>query len=260
MLFRRLSQRTSVLALISVVLLGTGLAACLLWSVSAASNRQSDADAVPDTTTTVLASFAAMDLPMGIASAEAIIVGQVDGQQWTSRGVQMSEWGLERQRGLGYSDAEIEDLVGRFSGYVYTHSLFRVDRTLKGDFPDGEVEIWCTGGDFEGHRCEAPGFAQLHPGPQYILFIGRAFYGGYVPLAVYEVRDGRATSTSQGRNDDMTVEELLAIIDEHKDDPFPWVPTSQQELLNPPLDTENHPMIPEEERGIPSDTTTTVSP
>lgn len=179
------------------------------------------------TTTTVQAEFLAMDLPMSIASADAIVVGRVDGKQWTSRGVQMSEWGRARQRGLGYSDADIEEQVSLFEHYVFTRSRFKIDRTLKGALPDGVVEIWCVGGEFEGHRLEALGYPQLRPGRQYVVFLGRGFDGAYGPTAVYEVRGGRATTTDQGRNDDMPVEELFAIIEEHKDDPFPWVPSSE---------------------------------
>ncbi|MGV8083003.1 MAG: hypothetical protein AB2L09_05140 [Coriobacteriia bacterium] len=175
---------------------------------------------------------------MAIASADAIVMGTVNDEQWTTRGVQMSEWGWERQRALGYSDAEIEQRISFFDDYVYTHSRFQIERALKGEFPEGAVEIWCTGGEFEGHSCEAPGRPQLSLGTRYILFIGRAFYGGYAPLAIYEISNDRATSTSQGRNDDVSVSELIAIISEHKDDPFPWTPSSE-ELRNTPSDEEN---------------------
>lgn len=212
-----------------------------------------------ETTTTVLASWPQMDLPTSVATADAVVIGEVVDGQWTSRGVQMSEWGRNRQRDLGYSDADIQGLVDNFSGYVYTHSRLRVSRSLKGDFPDGTVEVLTTGGQFKSHACVAPGFPQLHPGTRYILFLARAFYGGYEPVEVYEVHGDRAVSTTVWRKDNMRVEDLLAIIDQHKDDPFPWIPASE-ELRNLPLDEENHPMIPEEERGIPWETTTTVSP
>lgn len=216
-------RRRIVVGLVIVVAVAIGAVAAASLSATSDGGVGAQGNSA-ETSATVQASFAAMSLPEAIASADAIVLGRVDQPPWTSRGVQVSQWGRERQRALGMTDEEIDRQARRFDDIVYTNSRFQIERALKGDFPDGWVEVRCYGGQFRGYRLHAPGFPQLQPGVRCVVFLGRAFDGGYEPVAVYAIAGQMASTDHQGRHDRMPLDQLIAEIEAHRDDPNPFDP------------------------------------
>ncbi len=173
--------------------------------------------------------MAKMDLATAIASADAIVIGTVDKQlRVTQGGSALSAELRQRMRDHGLSDQAIDQQVSDFSTWIYTTWQFRVERSLKGEFTGGTIEIRRPGGELNGQKLEVPAAPQLLTGDRQLIFLVRAWDGPYQAVAVYRITGNMVSTTDQGRKDNMSLDALIAEIEAHKKDanPFQTPPTS----------------------------------
>lgn len=220
-------RRVVTIALVAGAVVAAVAIMALRWG-GASERRGTDEPVSPSMI--VNASWYAMDVTTTVTTAEAIAIGRVDGRQWTSRGVQMSDQGRAHARSLGNSDERIDEMVVEDRDMVFTHSTFHIERVLKGesvlagDMSDGTIELHQYGGEFRGWRVEARDYPQLRPGALCVVFMGRSYDGTWGPMLVFTVKSGTASSSEEwliGPNE-YALEELLALIEAYKDAPMPW--------------------------------------
>lgn len=170
----------------------------------------------------VAGTFLELDLPSSIAGADLIVLGSVARELPSRRGLGVSKEARTRLKSIGRSDAEIDSQAREFSDWVYTPSVFQIEQVLKGEFSQAIVEIRSVGGSADGVTLMSDEFPRVAAGGQQVVFLGTTWDGAYEPLAVYRVQDGKASTRDQGRKDNMPVDELLATIEKHRNDPSPF--------------------------------------
>lgn len=186
--------------------------------------RQQDANSVAEAPMRGQAAgtFLELDLPGSIASADLIVLGSVARELPSRRGLAVSTEARARLKSMGRSDAEIDSQAQEFRDWVYTPSVFQIEQVLKGEFSQATVEIRNVGGSADGVTLKSDDFPQVAGGGQRIVFLGTTWDGTYEPLAVYRVQSGMASTRDQGRKENMPVDELLATIEKHRNDPSPF--------------------------------------
>lgn len=194
----------------------------LFWFVGGREAAELPAGVAVSSESTVEASFAELDVPTWTALADAIVIGRVQGAQTASKGVKLSRERRAELRSEGYTDAEIDSWVGFEESLVYTTSVVRISETLKGDLTGETVEVRHRGGVYGGHKTSAEGFPQLLPGREYVLVLGWTFDGAYQVAYAYEISKDVATSTLGGKTESWPLDELVALIKQHADDPNPF--------------------------------------
>lgn len=207
----RFATAVAVAALASAVI---GLVGC----------RASAPESEKITRRVVYSSEYRMDLPWSIACADVIALGTVRGQGRPYKGVQYSKSARERLRSRGMSDDQINAHVEAVKNDIHTPITLEVEQSLKGEVREKTVEFDVLGGEVNGESVVVPGgghLATLKPGRRIIVFL---VYGNDRRLAVrcvYEINDGMASTDDEGRRDNMPLEKLLAVIEEHRNDPGP---------------------------------------
>lgn len=197
---------------------------CALATIACSSSTPNESRKLPSLDQAKVAgTLIELDLPDAIAGADVIVLGSASRDLPGRRGLRIDNEARERLRNEGRTDEEISRQADEFADWVYTPSVFEVERVLKGEVGTGTIEIRNIGGNVDGYSFEADeDFPRLAVGKRQVVFLGRAWDGAYEPLAVYRVTGGMASTTDQGRRDNMPLEELINAVATHKDDPSPF--------------------------------------
>jgi hypothetical protein len=180
------------------------------------------------------ASFLQFDVPTWAAYAEVIVIGRVQATQSSSRGVTLSKSRRAQLRAEGYTDSEVDSWVRFEESIVHTTSVVRISEMLKGDLAGDTVEVRHRGGVYGGHKTTADGFPQLLPGREYLLVLARTFDGAWEVANAYEISKGVATSTMGGRIEGWPLDDLVALIRQHVNDPNPFAVAETAESTTAP--------------------------